>query len=1122
MAISSKELSARFAELSPEKRALLMQKLKKANGNARSCATIAPRTSTVSLPLSFSQERLWFLELLDPGSPAYNMPIALRIAGPLAPVLPDVLYEIQQRHEILRTTFKRLDAGPVQVVADVAGSVLATIDLSALSEADKKLETRRYAVEEAQSPFDIEKGPLFRATLLRLTEEEHVLLLTMHHIVSDGWSMDILIREVASLYKAFSSGAPSPLAKLPVHYGDFAIWQRDWLKDDTLEKLLQYWRRELAEAPPVLSLPTDHPRPAVQTFRGDYVVVRIDRKLELALKQLSRQWGGTLFMTLLAAFKVLLSKYTGVDKIVVGIPSANRNRAEIEGLIGLFVNALVLCTDTSGDPTFLSFFERVREVTVGAYEHQDLPFEKLVEELQPQRDLSHSPLFQVMFMLQTTAESLVLPDLNLSLLDVHSGTAKFDLTLGLLDAEDGITGAFEYNTDLFERATVERMVTHFQMLLKAAVAQPEQRLSALSLLTDREKQEIFLRWNDTGNGYQQDTCFPSMFEAQVARTPESVAVVCDGRSLTYQELNVRANRLARHLQKLGVGPEVLVGICVERSTELLLTLLAIMKAGGAYVPLDPSYPERRLQFMLKDAQVGILLTNETFLAKLPKYDATIFCIDRDWQSVREESCENLSCNFRDANLAYVIYTSGSTGNPKGVAVTHKDLANFLSGMMISPGIEPETVFAAVTTTSFDIAGLELYLPLLAGAKVAIVGHETASDGRLLSAFLSDSGADMMQATPATWQLLVQSGWRGNKKLKILVGGERLSADLAAELLQRCDSLWNMYGPTETTIWSSVWQVQPNCKTILIGRPISNTQMFILDKHLYPMPVGVFGELFIAGNGLARGYLNQPEMTALKFIPNPFSSDPGSRLYCTGDLVRYQPDGNIEFSGRIDHQVKVRGFRIELGEIESVLLEHPGVTAAVAVVREDAKNDQRLVAYVVAKKQKTLAVDELRHFLQGTLPAYMIPSAFVFMQEIPLMPNGKTDRNSLPSPECGRPELEGSYVPPTNEMERVITDIWQDVLHVDKVGINDNFFDLGGHSLLLVQVQNKINALLKKELSIIDLFKYPSVHALTTYLTHGREEIVDFVKLQNLVTKQKDALDRQRRLMHGLKESNRQA
>jgi natural product biosynthesis luciferase-like monooxygenase protein len=1405
-----------------------------------------------SFPLSFAQQRLWFLEQLEPGSAAYNVPAAVRLRGRLnVAALAQSLTEIARRHETLRTTFAAVDGQPVQIVAAAQELQPEFTDLGELPQAERETLIARLAVEEAQRPFDLSAGPLVRVRLLRLGAEEHVALLTMHHIISDGWSMGLLIKELGVLYDACARGAASPLGELPVQYADFAQWQRDSLRGTALDEQLAYWRDKLAGAP-ALELPTDRPRPAVQTFRGAKQPLAVGAPLAAALEQLGGRHGATLHMTLLAAFKTLLCRYTGQRDIVVGTPVAGRDEVELEELIGLFVNTLVLRTDLTGDPTFSEALRRVREVALDAYAHQHVPFERLVEELHPERDLSRNPLFQVCFILQNApTAALELQDLTISPVRFDGGVSKFDLTLALEQGAGGLTGTVEYNSDLFDAATVERMAAHYVTLLEAAVADPSRRISELALLSERERETLLVEWNATRADFPRDRCLHELFEAQVERTPDAVAVVCEEKTLTYGELNARANQLARRLRAQGAGPESRVGIYVERSLEMMAALLGVLKAGGAYVPLDPSYPRERLSLMIADAGLSVLLTQPQLADRLPAGDARVLRLDADWDTFAAEETTNLARGARPDNAAYVIYTSGSTGKPKGVMVTHRNAVNFCAAMDACVERAPQPVWLAVTSISFDISVLELLWTLARGFKVVLqtddgaaaeevgaadretearpmdfslfyfasaederaadkyrlllegarfadrhgfaavwtperhfhafgglypnpavtsaaiaaitervqiragsvvlplhspirvaeewsvvdnisrgrvavsfasgwhandfvlapenyagrkeimlkgietvralwrgeavvlpngVGKETSvrilprpvqpelpvwltaagnpetfqtagetgahllthllgqtpeelaqkievyraawrrarpggGEGRvtlmlhtfvgedveavrervrvpfinylrtsldlvrnlarqrgvdidaqdftaeqleslLANAFdryfetsslfgtpatclrlinklkaigvdevacLIDFGVEVdavieglthldqlrarsnrnpdehapadysvpaqiarhavthMQCTPSMAKMLTLDA-RGAAALKslrqLLIGGEALPLPLARQLKELTAArLRNMYGPTETTIWSATHPLDAIAQVVPIGRPVANTALYILDASLRPVPVGVPGDLYIGGEGVVRGYLNRPDLTAEKFIADPFGGVPGARLYKTGDVARYLEDGSVEFLGRSDQQVKVRGFRIEAGEIETALAAHAGVREAVIVAREDVPGEKYLAAYFVAVGDGAPAPAELRRHLKEKLPEYMIPAAFVSLAALPLTPNGKVDRQALPAPDHARLATDALYVAPRTPVEEVLAGIWAQIFRADKIGVDDNFFELGGHSLLATQVIARTRDTFQVELPVQSLFKTPTVAGL---------------------------------------------
>jgi amino acid adenylation domain-containing protein len=1079
-------LSQRIATLSPEKRALLEQKLMQQSAAGMNTHAIPRRKTSSPCPLSFAQQRLWFLDQLEPHSPLYNLPKAIRLQGALdLTALQQTLNAIVARHEVLRTTFTTMAGTPVQVIGDSQPVELSVVDLRQVPEADREAEMYCQLRQAAQRPFDLSRDIMLRATLLQLGAGEHVLLLTTHHIASDGWSSGVLSHEFAAFYRAYVTGESVSLPVLPIQYADYAVWQQQWLQGEALESQLAYWKQQLKGSPPVLELPTDRPRPTVQTYRGAIQGFVFPALLTEALKALSRQAGVTLYMTLLAALQTLLHRYTGQHDIVVGSPIAGRTRVETEALIGFFVNNLVLRTKLSGNPPFHELLHRVREVAMGAYAHQELPFEKLVEELQPERSLSYAPLFQVMFAFQNAPRPpLALPGLTLSQLNIDCGTAKFDLTLSMWEEAGSLTGTVEYSTDLFDSSTVTRMFRYLQTVLEGVVAHPEQRLADLPLLPAAERQQILVDWNATATPPPQAVGLHHLFEAQVERTPDSIAVIADNGQLTYRQLNQCANQLAHHLQALGVQPDVLVGLCMERSLDMVIGLLGILKAGGAYVPLDPAYPSERLAFMLHDAHVAGLVTQPQLVEKLPAPQTPVVCLAPGQEALAHARPDNPVSGVTAEQLAYVIYTSGSTGTPKGVQIPHCAVVNFLESMRHQPGLTANDRLLAVTTLSFDIAGLELFLPLSVGARVVVVDRAVAADGKRLGQRLAETGATVMQATPATWRLLLEAGWQGSPGLKILCGGEALPWELAQQLLSRGASLWSLYGPTETTVWSAVMPVSAAHGWVSLGWPIANTQLYVLDRQLGPVPIGVPGELYIGGTGVARGYLNRPELTAERFLPDPFRQVPGARLYKTGDRVRYRPDGTLEFLGRLDHQMKIRGFRIELGEIEAILHQHPAVQAAIVIAREDTPGDQRLVAYLVANHQPLPAPGILRRFVQEKLPDYMVPSAFVGLQTLPLTPNGKVNRRALPAPEQQRPEPERLVQTSGDALEQLLTKVWEDVLGVRPIGIRDDFFALGGHSLLAVRLFAQIESILGHELPLATLFQAPTVEQLASVL---REE-----------------------------------
>ena len=1159
--------------LTPQQRDLLARRLRRAEPDAAAAPEripVQPRDAAGggAFPVSFAQERFWFLDRLEPGSTAYNIPAALAMRGRLAvPALAAALGAIVRRHETLRTTFELTAPSPpaggegalVQRVRpappDGARFPLPVVDLSALPPARREGEARLRLAAAVDRPFDLERDPMMRVVLLRLAAAEHVAVLTMHHIASDGWSSGVLVRELGALYRSAVEGQPARLTtlpELPVQYADFAVWQRDWLRGEVLERKIAFWRERLAGAVP-LELPLDRPRPPAQTFGGAVVSFTLPAPLAAAAGALGRQQGATFFMTALAAFAALLHRLSGQEDLTVGTPHACRDQGEVAELIGPFVNTVTLRADLAGAPSFAALLGRLRAETLSAFAHRDVPFEKVVEELRPERTLSVPPLFQVLFnLLNARMEALDLPGLTLAPHPYEANTAKLDLTLTLEEGTDGCAADLEHNVDLFDRATIERLAAQYTRLLAAAVADPERRIGELPLLSAAERSALLEAGNDTRAERPPGLLVHELFTAQAARTPAAPAVTSGAQELTYAELDARSNRLARHLRRLGVEPEVRVGLCLERTPELVVALLAVLKAGGAYVPLDPGHPAERLDLVLEDAGAAVLVTEERWLGLLPAHGPRVLCVDRDGAAIAAERSSALTRGeIGDESLAYVIYTSGSTGRPKGVQLPHRAVVSFLLAMAARPGLTARDVVPALTTISFDIAGLEIYLPLAVGARVEMVSREEASDGALLAARLAACGATVVQATPATWRMLVETphprplshlpptprrergeirekagqGLQGHQGLqgpedsglqfakvlpspgdgrvgdgrgaggevlagaagfavRALCGGEALPRDLAEALRPRVAELWNVYGPTETAIWSAAGEVEPGDGPVPLGAPIANTRLYVIDRADLagePAPLGVPGELWIAGDGVARGYLGRPGLTAERFVPDPFAAAAGARLYRTGDLVRRRVGGALEFLGRIDHQVKVRGFRIELGEIETALRRHPAVAQAVVVVKGEGE-ERRLVAYLVAggeqgqQGHEQPEPGELQEHLRRTLPEYMVPSAFVVLPALPLTPSGKVDRKALPAPDSAALAA-GRYVAPNGPLEERLAALWAEVLGVERVGAEDNFFTLGGHSLLATRIVSRVRAELGAEVPLRRMFEQPTVSGL---------------------------------------------
>ncbi|MBD2625726.1 non-ribosomal peptide synthetase [Trichormus variabilis] len=1068
-------------------------------------------------PLTFTQQQLWFINQLQPGTATYNIPIAVYIPGKLNfSALVNSLNAVIQRYEILRTSFELANGEPVQKVVDVVNFTLPEIDLQHLDQQQQETEIKRLSLEIAQTAFDLGTAPLLTAKLLKLHPEKSILLLTLHHLVGDGLSINILVKELSTIYHAFCAGEPSPLSELPLQYSDFVYWQRQYLQREVLEQHLAYWQHQLSGDLPVLQLPTDKPRPPIQTFKGAQQKFVLSKALTEEIKQFSKGEDATLFMTLLAAFQTLLYRYTGQEDILVGSPIANRNRAEIEQLIGCFVNTLVLRSNLAGNPSFKELLARVRKVAIEAYTHPDLPFEKLVEALQPNRDLSYNPLFQVMFVLQNQATDNIWKTEEL-----ETETAKFDVLLSMIESEAGLTGTLEYNTDLFNGDTITRMVGHFQTLLEGIVSNSHQHISELPILTPAERQTLLFEWNNTQIEYPQFACIHHLFEAHVDKTPDAIAVVFENQQLTYQELNKKSNQLAHYLQNLGVKPDTLVGICMERSLEMVIGILAIMKAGGAYLPIDPSYPQERLAFMLTDAQLSLLLVQPYLVEQLPPHQAKVINVGKNWGEFANYSQVNPESNIQLQNSAYVIYTSGSTGKPKGAINTHQGLCNRLLWMQDTYKLTSSDKVLQKTPFSFDVSVWEFFWPLFTGAALVVAkpgGHQDAS---YLVQLINQEQITTLHFVPSMLPVFLEApGLENCQSLKrVICSGEALPVELQTRFFECLKftglnnvELHNLYGPTEAAIDVTSWKCQPDYKEniVPIGRPIANTQIYILDSQLQPVPIGIAGELYIGGVGLARGYWQRAELTNEKFITSPFDAE--KRLYKTGDLARYRADGTIEFLGRIDYQVKLRGFRIELGEIEAVLGQYPKVRETVVIAREDIPNNHRLVAYVIPHADNKFSGHELRDYLKDKLPDYMIPSAFVELNTFPLTPNGKINRQALPVPDVKRPDLKESYEAPNSEVEKAIAKIWLEILQVAKVGVNDNFFDLGGNSLLMVQVNHKLRELLHCDISIVEMFQNPTIKSLAKYINLKSKEVSSFESLNNRIQKQRESVNRQKILM----------
>ncbi|MDY7008074.1 MAG: amino acid adenylation domain-containing protein [Cyanobacteriota bacterium] len=1150
--------------------------------------SLQPISREQTIPLSFAQEQLWFLNQLTPEEPVYNESLTIHLGGEIdipaleidagtrghgdaerlifmddgefffiRTALEKSLTELIRRHEILRTTYPLVNGQPCQEIQPPSTFTLPIVDLRQWSETAREREALRIATEQLRQRFDLNKGPLLRATLIQLTSDSYRLYFAIHHILIDGESFIKIVQELEIIYTAFSQGLPSPLPELTIQYADFAVWQRQRLQEEALSNQLAYWQKRL-ENLPQLKLPTDRPRTPQTTFTGSRLCFTLSKDLTEKLRAISRKEDVTLFITLATVIKVLLYRYSSQEDIVIGTVTSQRNRQELQGIIGDFLNTLVLHSDLSGNPSFLELLKRVRNVILSAYANQDVPFEQVVNALHCDRHISQNPLFQVMFVLQ--------PPLNddrlgwkVSQLEVDSGCSKFDLTFNLEERPEGMIGAIEYNTDLFDAATIDRVLGHLITLLEGIVAHPETSIAQLPLLTEAESHQLLVEWNDTAVNYPQDKCIHQLFEEQVEKTPDAVAVVFEGQELTYQELNCRGNQLAHYLQTLGVGPEVLVGICVERSLEMMVGLLGILKTGGAYVPIDPGYPTERIAYMLEDSAVSVLLTSKSLRLGLPEHSARVVCLDSDWDTIVSYSIKNIDSGVTPENLAYVIYTSGSTGKPKGTMIIHTGVVNYLSWCIQVCQLTPGNGVPVNSSIGFDLTISSLFSPLFRGQKVILLPEQDEIEA-LSQLLCSQKNLSLVKITPAHLQILntlIPPEKAPNQTKALIIAGEALPVKTVSFWSNNAPEtkLINEYGPTETVVGCCAYEVKPeesDREIVPIGRPIANTKIYILDSNNQPVPIGVPGELHIGGAGLARGYLNRPELTEQKFIPNPFDkskvksggtprrrktqavrprvgekrkrSEPASaknasgrnprrrktqgnadqererrpregtltkrgnahqesqksKLYKTGDLARYLPDGNIEFLGRIDNQVKIRGFRIELGEIEALLAQHSNVQEAVVIAREDIPGDKRLVAYLIINDAKT-TIDDLRSFLKSKLPEYMIPAAFVFLETMPLTPNGKVNRRALPIPDASSLLRETSFFAPRDSLELQLAQIWSEILGVYAIGVRDNFFDLGGHSLLAVRLMAEIEKQFGKNLSLAVLFQGATVEQLAILL-----------------------------------------
>jgi amino acid adenylation domain-containing protein len=1105
-------------------------------------------------PLSVGQQALWSLYKMSPQSAAYNLACAARLREEIdLTALRGAFQTLVERHEVLRTTFALVRGEPVQHIHAGQEVFFQRHDAAAWTQDV----LAAHLAAEAHRPFDLEQGPLLRVHLFTRANDEHILLLALHHIVTDFWSLTNLFGELALLYRAACASAPAALPPLDLQYSDYVRWQAQMLSGPEGQALWAYWQERLAGELPVLSLPTDAPRPPIQTYRGAQVAAVLDAELTRRIEAFSDEQGVTLFTTLLAAFQVLLHRYTGQDDILVGSPTAGRSRAGFAELSGYFVNPVVLRADLSGSPTFAEFLAQVRQCVLDALQHQDFPFATLVERLRPERDFSRSPLFQTMFTFQkpqrfdeqglaalalgVDGEPIDVNGLLIEPVALEGRVSQFDLTLTAAKIKGTLTITLKYNTDLFQAASMTRFLGHWQTLLESILTAPEQPVSMLNLLTENERRQLLVGWNDTRSERRDAGCIHERFQAQAERTPDAIALVFEETQLTYRELNERANRLAHHLRALGIGPEALVGIFIEQSLEMIVALLGVLKAGGAYVPLEPAHPQERLAFLLQDTRLTVLLTQGRLVERLPQQRPQVVCLDSDWDAIARESAENPQGGATPENLMYVIYTSGSTGRPKGVAVEHRQLANYVDGVSTRIDFPAGASFALVSTLAADLGHTMTYPALCSGGTLHIIAAERLANPDSMADYFNRHRVDCLKIVPSHLEALLSSSAfeQSLRCRRLILGGEAFSIGLAEHLQELLPDgrLFNHYGPTETTVGVLVnalgtGPMKRRAGTVPLGKPLANIQVYVLDKHLHPTPVGIPGQVYVSGESVTRGYLNHPDLTAERFLPNPFALPPigelpdgggwgkvGQRMYATGDLARYLPDGSLEFLGRADFQVKIRGYRVELGEVESVLAQHPAVRQAVVVAHKEPASQPgqligiRLAAYVVVDPLAAPSLGDLRAFVKERLPEYMLPSAIAFLEKLPLTPNGKVDRSALPELDVARADLDGTYEAPRTPVEEVLVGMWAKLLGVDRVGIHDNFFELGGHSLMAVQAMAQLQDLFAMEVPLIALFfEDPTVAGLAEALTQAQardgnvEAIVETLNLvANLSDEDVDAM-----------------
>jgi amino acid adenylation domain-containing protein len=1061
-----------------------------AAGAAEPVRTIDRTERDEAIPLSFNQQQFWLLDQVSPNRATYNVSTGLKIVGPLdVEKLQRVIDCMVDRHEILRTSVVSTKESAAQVISPAVSIPVRATDLSQLPAAQAMSQRETIIAEERDHLFDLNNGPLMRVRLLKFGEQQHELMITLHHIVCDGWSINVLLRELTHLY--LKNVDRDVLPHLSIQYADFAVWQRRWMEDEGIQRQLNYWRQQLADAPTVMELPTDYSRPAIRSYEGGRVAARLADDVAESLRALSRKENTTLFTTLLAAFQTLLFRYSGQDDVVVGSPVAGRTMFETENLIGAFVNTLVMRGDLSGNPSFRDALARVRQTSMDAFAHQDLPFERLVEELNPERRANRSPLFQVMFSFQNMPEpELAVNGTKFKTIQIASSAAKFDLTLEVGELPDGITLSFEYACDLFTAPTIERMLGHFVNLLTAITQDPAQTIADIELLMPAERQQLLVEWNDNQIAYPETAGVHHLFEAQAAQTPDAAAIEFCGRQLTYRELNSKANQFAHYLINRGVGPEAIVGVSLDRSFEMLVAILGVLKTGAAYVPLDPTYPRDRIAFMIQNTAARIVITQKHLASNIDG-DAELINIDEAGPIFANESFANPDVAVSSRQVALVLYTSGSTGNPKGVMLEHRSLVNFATVAKSSYGINSADRVLQFGSLSFDLSAEEMLISLTTGACLVLRTAEMIGAPEDFLARCEEWKLTVLDLPTVYWHELTDALNKKNLALPenirlVIIGGEKASADRVVawnRIVGNRVRLLNTYGPTETTIAVTLCDLSKEAsrleKLSPIGRPFPNATVYVLDSTLRPVPVGIAGELHIGGPGVARGYLNRADLTSQKFIANPFSDDPNDRLYRTGDIVRYHEDGNLEFLGRSDNQIKIRGFRVELEEIERAIRSHQAIENCVVIATDG--DDKRLVAYVITSEGSRDAIGDLRNFLKTKLPSYMIPAAFEVIDEFPLTSGGKINRRALPEPQFNRPAADASVDLPGTPLEEMLLESWQEVLNLNQIGVNENFFDLGGHSLLAARLVSNIRSTMDVELNMVDVFEAPTISSMAELL-----------------------------------------